>query len=357
MEEEHDKIKAVSQCQKGSWTSREGVVNRNTSWSNLCKILQARLSFLSCTTYDLLPCPLDLHQPSPPLVSHLTSFPFTGTKPSPGWCVRQWQKTVPSNFSSNISLGENTEFFVSLKTDPVIRGNSQRLNQPPFAALPLPLRAQESCSKSFRLSVKDVDGDRVRCRFASRDQNECITCTQHSFLQLDEETCVLSFTGGAAAGTYFIYLMVEDFIPFPQLWHVPNNKALSDVPMQLSLSVENGLSSCSDRHTVTDPSPRSDSVVYVLPFHMVKISFSFTSPTESILEIPVIGPYELLRYNYTESGSKVTLSVAWVHTQNTLPRLLPICVAANTNSLQSELICVWLYQSKSPYKKLQQVSV
>lgn len=34
-----------------------------------------------------------------------TSLPFTGTKPDPGWCVRQWQKVVPSNYNAAITLG------------------------------------------------------------------------------------------------------------------------------------------------------------------------------------------------------------------------------------------------------------
>lgn len=56
MEEEHYRIKAVSQGRQGSWTAWEGVVNQNISWSDLWKIPHARLSFL------LLPCPRNLHQ-------------------------------------------------------------------------------------------------------------------------------------------------------------------------------------------------------------------------------------------------------------------------------------------------------
>ncbi|KAK0155305.1 hypothetical protein N1851_002363 [Merluccius polli] len=62
MEEDRYKIKAVSQGRQGSWTTWEGVVNRNISWSDLWKIPQARLSFLIRSTYDTLPCPRNLHQ-------------------------------------------------------------------------------------------------------------------------------------------------------------------------------------------------------------------------------------------------------------------------------------------------------
>lgn len=39
---------------------------------------------------------------------HSTSLPFNGTEPPSGWCVRQWQKTVPSNYKASIRLGYET---------------------------------------------------------------------------------------------------------------------------------------------------------------------------------------------------------------------------------------------------------
>lgn len=62
MEEDRYKIKAVSQGRKGSWTTWEGIMNWNISWSDVWKIPQARLSFLIRSTYDTLPCPRNLHQ-------------------------------------------------------------------------------------------------------------------------------------------------------------------------------------------------------------------------------------------------------------------------------------------------------
>ena len=62
MEDDRYKIKAVSQGRQGSWTTWEGVVTQDISWSDLWKIPQARLSFLIRSTYDTLPCPRNLHQ-------------------------------------------------------------------------------------------------------------------------------------------------------------------------------------------------------------------------------------------------------------------------------------------------------
>lgn len=48
--------------------------------------------------------------------------------------------------------------------------------------------------------------------------------------------CMLTFTGQAPAGQYFIYLMAEDFIPVPKISQVSSNGPLSSVPVHLSLT-------------------------------------------------------------------------------------------------------------------------
>ena len=54
-EQEHYKIKAVSQGGQRGWTTWEGLMGRPLSWCDLWKIPQARLSLLITATYDTLP--------------------------------------------------------------------------------------------------------------------------------------------------------------------------------------------------------------------------------------------------------------------------------------------------------------
>ncbi|XP_033959778.1 mucin-17-like isoform X1 [Pseudochaenichthys georgianus] len=273
-----------------------------------------------------------------------TSQPFTGTKPNSGWCVRQWQKTVPSDYNATIDLGSNTQFYVSIKASPVIRANNGKLNQPAFVALPPPLRVRVNCSQHFSLSVKDLDTDRVSCRFARADLGECVSCTEHSFIELDNRKCKLKFTGKAAAGQYFIFLMAEDRIANPKISEVIENKPLSAVPVHLSLTVEEWASSCSDVPIATGDTPNKDSMLFVLPYQQVNFTTDFTSQLESVSEIAVVGPPELFRVGFKSVGSVATMNMRWVRSENKLARLLPICFAANTKSFQSEPRCVWLYQ-------------
>ena len=48
------------------------------------------------------------------------------------------------------------------------------------------IRARVNCPHHFHLSVKDMDGDRVRCRFARPEEGECVNCTKHDFIELNE---------------------------------------------------------------------------------------------------------------------------------------------------------------------------
>ncbi|XP_016140413.1 uncharacterized protein [Sinocyclocheilus grahami] len=60
-EKEGYKIKDVSQCQQGRWTTWEAAIDRIVTWADLWRMPEARLSFLIRATYDTLPSPQDLH--------------------------------------------------------------------------------------------------------------------------------------------------------------------------------------------------------------------------------------------------------------------------------------------------------
>lgn len=52
MDEERYKIKVVSQQKQGRWKTWEAVINRAVTWADVCRIPQARLSFLIRATHD-----------------------------------------------------------------------------------------------------------------------------------------------------------------------------------------------------------------------------------------------------------------------------------------------------------------
>ncbi|XP_068173183.1 uncharacterized protein [Antennarius striatus] len=260
---------------------------------------------------------------------HVTSTPTSGM--IPGWCVRQWYKVVPSQYSQTITLGSNTEIFAFINAGPSIHEITGNFNRPPFVALPPPLRGRENCPQHFTLSVRDLDRDTVQCRFADGDQGECVDCAPHPFIELDGDNCALTFNGNASAGQYFIFLIAEDLSVSPE--------PLSAVPVQLSLTVEASSTRCSEEPLANDNLEHT-SVQRILPFTEATFEVSYMSMTENIQEVVVVGPPEV-RISSSQSSAA---TISWIRTLNMLPRLLSICVTANTESLQSEFRCVWLDQ-------------
>ncbi|XP_045074079.1 uncharacterized protein LOC121566685 [Coregonus clupeaformis] len=271
------------------------------------------------TVISALPCPTfsGVCQTGEDCVVHTTPLPYTGQKPASGWCVRQWQRTVPSNYKANVNVGSNVNVFLSLWAGPSNQSNPLRLNQPPYCSLPPPLRARVNCPHHFPLTVKDLDGDTVRCRFARADLGECLDCPQHNFLKMEEESCTLLYNGKSSAGQYSVQLMVEDF----------------------SKSNPNRQTQSTQFHP-TAPVPYSGGGVLKLHFR----DGHHRTNTNSVSEIVVVGPPGLFRTALETKGSLATMNLTWIRGPNNLPPLLPLCFMANTNSLQSEPRCVWLYQ-------------
>ncbi|CAL8243999.1 unnamed protein product [Lota lota] len=278
---------------------------------------------------------------------HPTTTPFTGTKPAPGWCIRRWQKTIPSNYSATVKLGSQVTWDVFIRTEATVRANTAKLNRPPYVALPPPLRARVGCPHRIHLSLLDLDKDTVRCRFARADQGECHGCTQHSFIELNKENCMLSFSGEASAGQYSVMLMVEDLLPQSKLSSNEDPKPLSSVPVYLSLTVEEASSpGCSAEPVATGQTPQRDTKLIILPYEQVNLTATFASELESVVEIGVVGPPALFRSGLITTQTMSTKGVTWVRAPNTLPPILPICFSANTISSQSEPRCLWIYQRK-----------
>ncbi|XP_061617390.1 uncharacterized protein LOC133471658 [Phyllopteryx taeniolatus] len=275
---------------------------------------------------------------------HKAYFPFSGIKPDSGWCVRQWEQVVPSHYNSTIRLNSRTTFHILMKAGPHARANNGKFNHPAYVALPPPIRARENCPHRIQLSVKDLDGDKVRCRFAMEEQGECLDCTPHSFIELHKDACMLAFTGNAPVGQYSIYLMAEDYIPTPKVGQVRESQPISSVPVQLSLSVEQSYSSCTDEPVATGKTPKERTTFHVLPFEEVKFEAEFISRKEGVSEIAVVGQPGLIKYGFASTGALSQLSMSWVRGENTLTHLFPICFVANSMSFQSEPRCVWLYQ-------------
>lgn len=82
-------------------------------WLSVCSVLQVKAYY---SVLSSLPCPaLDELCNEVDCTPQVTFSPLKGLLPSPGWCLRQWQKTIPKNYTSKIKLG--WELTDSVKTN------------------------------------------------------------------------------------------------------------------------------------------------------------------------------------------------------------------------------------------------
>ncbi|KAJ8391370.1 hypothetical protein AAFF_G00090000 [Aldrovandia affinis] len=270
---------------------------------------------------------------------HVTSSLLHGRYPTPGWCLRQWQSVVPSEFTSRPRLGSTTDMVLRSWANLSVRADNQKVNQPPHVALFPPLRVSINCFRRFYLSVRDMDGDRVQCRYGNPKLGECQSCSRLAFLQLDEVRCVLEYDGHGKTGQYTVELMVEDFNG--------DSEALSSTPLQLSLTVEGESTHCEAVPEFTGQTPAGGTTFTIMPYEEVHITAEAHSSSETVSEIAVVGPPGLsvstLKGGERE-GSLASINIAWFRNPNELPHLLSVCFTANTKSSQSEIGCVWIQQ-------------
>ncbi|KAJ7994695.1 hypothetical protein DPEC_G00252160 [Dallia pectoralis] len=245
-------------------------------------------------------------------------------------------------FLCYLSMWSSVKEYLFLQTGPSYRSQSMRLNQPPVCSLPPPLRSNVNCPRRFPLAVKDLDRDRVRCRFARPDLGECMDCPEYNFLTI-EDTCTLVYNGESSAGQYSVKLMVEDF-PRYSPGPINGTNPFSSVPMHLSLTVEAASPGCNAEPVTTGQTPTDGATIHVLPYQQINLTVTFMSEFESVSEIVVVGPPDLFRTTMQTQGSLATMNLTWVRGPNNLPSLLPLCFIANTQSLQSKPSCIWLHQ-------------
>lgn len=115
-----------------------------------------------------------------------------------------------------------------------------KINTSPVTQVPQFIKMRKGFLYKFKIPTYDVDGDFVRCRFASSLLNECGgVCSPPAAAYINQNTCEFTFDAATATvGYYAMALVLEDFITST------STTALSAVPVQLLIQVVNVVSSC-----------------------------------------------------------------------------------------------------------------
>ncbi|MBN3315369.1 TALDO Transaldolase, partial [Atractosteus spatula] len=331
------------------------------SLAELTQVLSLQVS----VQYSVLaarPCPAAL--PGVCGEDNCTSFAAPqGLTPHPGWCLLRGGVIVPGNHSSPLQL--RAAVVLPLSAQLALRSDTGAVNSPPQAALLPPIRLVANCPRQINLSVWDADGDRVRCRYGQQEQGECQLCSQHAFLQMDEERCVLNYRGSGPLGQFSLELVLEDFPHKPlNLSHSTDREQglpslsrtrdpLSSIPLQLTITVEAAVPDCdpASQPRFTRQTPAGGTSIALLPYEELNITVSSQSPLDRVSEIAVIGPPGLqvsaLQEDNTEgAGLLASVNITWIRTTSQLLLLIPVCFTINTARFQSESRCLWIEQRK-----------
>ncbi|MGH0143251.1 UNVERIFIED_CONTAM: hypothetical protein FKN15_040281 [Acipenser sinensis] len=221
-------------------------------------------------------------------------------------------------------------------------------NRSPITTMPPQIRVPKNCPTTFLLA-HDPDGDNVRCRYGTRNNLECSACKTVPDFTLDENSCILSFSGSSSPGVHMFELVLEDFprqnttlkyhdgtstVKYPVSQDASD--PLSKIPLQFLVIVGSAAPSC----VLGEYIPK-----YITPtvHHgaLIKTSFGkeFSFPistvsTKSVIkDIEISGPLNIERTfeydNVTGVGKAV---IKWTPTVNDIGDYIPICFIAQTTT-------------------------
>ncbi|XP_078271031.1 uncharacterized protein LOC144602168 [Rhinoraja longicauda] len=271
-----------------------------------------------------------------------------------------------SLFMESSREAERFRFTFSLFADLGRRSDDASTNTPPQPPLLPVLRVPQNCMATYNLTVYERNGDVLRCRYGLRERRECAHCAQHHFLNLDQKNCVLHYNRLGTKGAYFLELMIEEYPrdtillthgdgtqtvypAFEEVSSTQSIKALSSIPMQFVIIVDNAISECAFgivRPLLVHPTPPNGARIYASNYDEINFTINAISIDERITAFTIVGPRGLRKSDtWSLDGRFVSVNVTWSVGAHNVPKQVPVCFLSTTSSgLQSEPRCVWIVQ-------------
>ncbi|XP_069754849.1 uncharacterized protein [Narcine bancroftii] len=262
---------------------------------------------------------------------------------------------------------ESFQFTFSLFADLGKRSDDAAVNAPPQLPLLPVLRVPQNCNATYNLTIYERNGDIINCRYGLQARHECAQCTQHDFVKLHQENCILQYNGFGTNGVYTLELMVDEY-PRETILLTHSNgtqtvysafeddfsasstksaKCLSSIPMQFAIIVEKAISECAFgifRPTFVHPTPPNGARIYASNYDEINFTINAFSLNERITTFTVVGPHGLLKSDiWSMDDESVSVNVSWSVGAHTTPKQVPVCFLSTTSSgFQSEPRCIWI---------------
>ncbi|KAL4233878.1 hypothetical protein ACF0H5_008552 [Mactra antiquata] len=217
------------------------------------------------------------------------------------------------------------------------------INSSPTVDYPPVVNLQYSCQHSIAFPIYDVDGDIIRCRWAS-GKTECNSVCRETYnalpsAVLDQNDCKISYTAIDQVGLYPLAIQVEDFMESSP--KVP----LSSIPIQFVVNIySDNYGSCDTVPTFVSPTPDPGEYFGVGVGDQLTINITVTGKTRlnSIQTTSVIGMHRSAVTSWFDGVSYyMSVLVTWTPTSEADGQDHSLCFSGrDTNGLYSETRCI-----------------
>ncbi|XP_060898902.1 CUB and zona pellucida-like domain-containing protein 1 [Labrus mixtus] len=250
------------------------------------------------------------------------------------------------------------------------RSDTKEPNRSPDIAILPVLRVPQNCTRTYKLTTFDPDGDKVRCRYGKHKNTECGTCDQPSGFHLNPDSCTLQYNSASYNYKSYVFEMVVEDFPrghitlrysdgsksskSPALMRKKRAQfnttavqttpaSLSKLPLHFSFLVDKPVPSCQPGQYLPEfvsPTPENGAHIHAEVNMEVEIRVKAQSSFSKIQDIIFSGPLNTTKHRTTHNEFVIT----WTPTSDHLGNHYVICFAVESVSgsyvYQSDMRCV-----------------
>ncbi|KAH3836216.1 hypothetical protein DPMN_109587 [Dreissena polymorpha] len=232
---------------------------------------------------------------------------------------------------STLVYGRDSDWRFQATVDMSVRNDTGIINRSPTVEMAPIAVLLSGCTYTIQLPVGDVDGDIVRCRWASGVLNECAgVCNAAPGATINQAQCSITYTA-STIGYYAVAVQIEDFRS--QISTIP----LSSIPIQFLVHVISCTScTCHSAPEFVSPTPKSDEC------YAIKVGDQFQVPITArskyiLRSVTTITPIGMRRSTATQSTdgtwNLMSVTVTWTPVASDGGRDHSLCFYATDNNI------------------------
>ncbi|XP_052280448.1 sushi, von Willebrand factor type A, EGF and pentraxin domain-containing protein 1-like [Dreissena polymorpha] len=231
---------------------------------------------------------------------------------------------------STLVYGKDSSWQFQATVDMSVRNDTELINRSPTVEMAPIVVLLSGCTYTIQLPVGDVDGDIVRCRWASTT-NECAgVCNAIPGATINQTQCSITYSA-YTVGYYAVAVQIEDFRS--QISTIP----LSSIPLQFLVHVISCTNcTCDSAPEFVSPTPRSDECYAIKVGDQFQVSITARSKyiLRSVTTITAIGMRRSTATQSTDgTWNYIFVNITWAPTASDGGRDHSLCFYATDNNI------------------------